>query len=104
MLRNQRGLTLLGQRRVGGDSCTRRVHGCHGSDKSRGKYQRLVAEYARNGFRVPEVRVGEPYRVGELCDEFLSWAEREYRRADGQPTGAVENVRRSPELDLTPVH
>lgn len=67
--------------------------GQHGSDESRAKYQRLVAEYARNGFRVPEVRVGEPYRVGELCDEFLTWAEREYRRADGQPTGSVENVR-----------
>lgn len=53
--------------------------GRHGSDESRAKYQRLVADYARNGFRVPEVGVGEPYRVAELRDEFLTWAERVYR-------------------------
>jgi len=32
--------------------------GAHGSDESRAKCQRLVAEYVRNGFRAPEVRVG----------------------------------------------
>ncbi len=67
--------------------------GPHGSDASRAKYQRLVAEYVRNGFRAAVVQVGEPYTVAQLCDEFLTWAEREYRRSDGQPTGSVENVR-----------
>lgn len=67
--------------------------GPHGSDASHAKYQRLAAEYVRNGFRAAVVQVGEPYTVALLCDDFLSWAEREYRRGDGQPTGAVENVR-----------
>lgn len=67
--------------------------GAHESDESHAKYRRLAAEYVRNGFRAAVVQVGEPYTVALLCDEFLNWAEREYRRGDGQPTGSVENVR-----------
>jgi hypothetical protein len=38
-----------------------------GSDESSANCPRFVAEFVRNGFRVAEVRVGEPYRVGELA-------------------------------------
>ena len=67
--------------------------GVHGTAESSARYRRLIREYVNAGFRMPSREEREGYPVARLCDEYLTFAERAYRRRDGTPTGTVENVR-----------
>jgi hypothetical protein len=87
--------------------------GKHGTPESQAKYERLLALYLANGRALPDTLAhaeGDParaegakppkrranpanagtygsggsgYTVARLCDDLLTWAEREYRRPDG---------------------
>lgn len=61
--------------------------GTFGSAESKARYNRLVAQFLENGRRLPASDAGS-YPIACLCDEFLSWAETEYR-------SSVENVRQA---------
>jgi len=71
--------------------------GAFGSPESRSKYNRLVASHLRTepvALAAPgRVHQGAAYPVLRLCDEFFSWAKREYRTPAGEPTGSIENIR-----------
>lgn len=73
--------------------------GAYGSDDSKARYKRLVAEYLNAGAKAPEPRPAghsfAPYFVTNLCEDFNDWAGREYRTANGDPTRSVENVRQA---------
>ncbi|MCR9248567.1 MAG: site-specific integrase [bacterium] len=63
------------------------------SDDSRDAYRTLVATWLANGRRLPLAGVARSVSVAEVCDDFLSWCEREYRDQDGVVARSVENVR-----------
>jgi hypothetical protein len=67
--------------------------GRFGTPESRRGYERLVATWFGNGRRLPETKPARAITVGEVCDAFLTWCEREYRAGDGTLSRAVENVR-----------
>lgn len=74
--------------------------GKFGTAESRAKYQRLIVAFLA-GMKVdadthrPSPSTLLEYPVGRLCGDFLDWAKREYRNADGSETRSVENVRQA---------
>jgi integrase len=70
-----------------------RYLGTYGSPESRSAYERLIATWLQNGRRLPEAKPVTNCTVGQLCDEFLTWAEGYYRLPDGTQSREVENVR-----------
>ncbi len=83
--RSGRGFVLLGGRQV-------YLPGDFGSEQSRTAYERALAEWRANGFRLPEVDGGEPYLVRDLCADYLLHCEVYYRHADGTPTHETDRV------------
>jgi integrase len=66
--------------------------GKYDSPESRERYHRLLAEWNASG-TVARVSKSNDLSVNELCLLFFQHAENYYRRADGQTTGEVENLR-----------
>ena len=64
--------------------------GPYGSPESRARYNRLVAAHLRG-----ELDPNQPssYLVAHLCEDFLTWAKREYSTPDGEEARSVQNVR-----------
>lgn len=63
--------------------------GKYGSPESRGRYKAVLDEWrARQGGEVRWL-----VTINELCLKFDEWAEAEYRRDDGTPTGEYRNLR-----------
>jgi integrase len=67
--------------------------GKHGTRESRARYDREVAEWLANGRRLIRPTSDAPFSVGQLCDEYLTHAERTYRTPDGKVGREVANVR-----------
>jgi len=64
--------------------------GEYGSDASREKYGRLIAEYQAGGNRAPVE--ADAITVVELIARYLSYADRYYRRPDGQRTSEYAGI------------
>lgn len=77
-------VTLNGQQRM--------LPGPHGSDESRGAYDRLVAEWLANGRTLAGASDTAP-TVAMIALAFWNFAQVHYRRPDGTPTGEAENYR-----------
>lgn len=73
--------------------------GLYGSPRSLNAYQRLLAELAANGGKMPSsgrLRTsGDGVSVAELCERYLAWADRYYRRADGTRTAQWDRCKSS---------
>lgn len=67
--------------------------GLHGTSDSWAEYQRRIRDYVNAGFRLPREEDRAALTVQRLCDDYLTFAEREYRHPDGSPTGTVENTK-----------
>jgi integrase len=67
--------------------------GLHGTPESRAEYQRRIRDYVNAGFRLPREEDRAALTIQRLCDDYLTFAEREYRHPDGSPTGTVENTK-----------
>lgn len=68
--------------------------GPHGSPESRAEYDRLVAEWLRDGRhrRISAPPESSDLTINELLVRFLKWAELYYRK-DGKPTGEATTIR-----------
>jgi hypothetical protein len=68
--------------------------GSYGSDSSRARYNRLVAQWLSNDRALPEVEADpSALTISQMIDAYLDHAEKEYRHADGTPTREIVNVR-----------
>lgn len=67
--------------------------GRFGSEDSLSAYRELIAKWAASGGRLPEPRRSERLTIADLAADYLEHCEVYYRRKDGTPTGAVDNVR-----------
>jgi integrase len=82
-----------GQARVILDGRTHYL-GTYGSDESRSRYNRLLAEWLANGRTLPASRSdSHQLTIDQLIDAYLDHAEKEYRHPDGTPTREIVNVR-----------
>jgi site-specific recombinase XerD len=79
-------VTLNGQQRM--------LPGSHGSEESRGAYDRLVAEWLTNGRTLAGTSSASP-TVSMIAAAFWRHAQSYYRRADGTPTTEPESIRQA---------
>ena len=74
--------------------------GKHDSAESRREYDRLISEWILNGHRLP----AEPndLTIEEVIARFWVYAEKTYRKVDGEQSGELKNFRYAlqPVLDL----
>lgn len=63
--------------------------GKHGSPEAREKYERLMAEWIKNGRKLEKVAV---FTVSELLVRFARHANEHYRNKRGEPTGEAKNL------------
>lgn len=67
--------------------------GKYGTDESRQKYDRLIAQWLANDRQVPQVRHAADITIIELVAKFWAHCETFYRKPDGSPTTEVANFR-----------
>lgn len=71
----------------------RRYLGHYGTDESKERYSRLIAEWAAGGGRAPLET--ESITIVELIDRYWDHVQSYYRRADGTPTWEQSNIRQA---------
>ena len=72
--------------------------GAQGTNASRQRYHRLLAEWEANGRKLPEADAGAPDGSIELARVVLAYwrhAKARYRRADGTPSSALSMVQQA---------
>jgi integrase len=70
--------------------------GTFGSQKSRERYQRVLATLEQHGGRYPEAQDGQPagdLTVAEVVLDYWRHAENYYRLVDGSPSGELSNLK-----------
>jgi integrase len=67
--------------------------GKYGTDESRQKYDRLIAQWLANDRQVPRVKHAADVTVIELVAKFWAHCEAFYKKPDGSPTTEVANFR-----------
>lgn len=67
--------------------------GAYGSEESREKYDRLIAEWLANGRQVPDRKPAADLLILELVDRFWTHAQAFYLNGDGSPSGEADNYK-----------
>ena len=71
----------------------------YGSKESRVEYARVIAEWEAVGRTLPPQQPTASLSVNELLIRFWAWAEKHYRKPDGNPTGEMKDY----QLTLRPL-